>query len=54
MLDILSSYGCQELFGIMLSVCVCFLYIADSSFVSLQRVVKSRKLLELCCSDGEF
>jgi hypothetical protein len=36
--------------GIMMSVCVCFLYIANSSFVLLQCIVISKKITELYCS----
>jgi hypothetical protein len=49
MLAILGSYGWHESFGIIVSVCIGFLCIADSNFV-LQCIVRSRKLMELCCS----
>jgi hypothetical protein len=32
----------------MMSVCVCFQYIANSSFVFLRCIVSSRKSMELC------
>jgi hypothetical protein len=49
MLDILCSCGWHESFGIMMSVCVGFLYIAYSSFCSC-RIVRSRKFMDLCVS----
>jgi hypothetical protein len=48
MLDILCSCGWHESFGIMMSVCVRFLYIVYSSFCSCRRIVRSRKFMDLC------
>jgi hypothetical protein len=50
MLAILCSYGWHESVGIVVFVCVGFLYIANSSFVLFRCIVTSRKLMELCCS----
>jgi hypothetical protein len=50
MLDILCSYEWHESFGIMISVCVGFLYIPNCSFFLFRCIVILRKLLELCCS----
>jgi hypothetical protein len=54
LLDILCSYWWQEALCIVISVCVCFLYIANSSFVSSRYILRCRKLTELwssffCC-----
>jgi hypothetical protein len=51
-LDILCSYGWRELFGIVISDGVCFLYIANSSFVFLRCIVRFRKSVKLCCSSS--
>jgi hypothetical protein len=48
-LDILSCWW-QESLIIVISVCACFLYIANYSFVSSRYIVGSRKLTELCSS----
>jgi hypothetical protein len=48
-LDNFCSYGWQESFGVMTSVCVS-LYIGNSSFVFLRCIVRFRKLMELSCS----
>jgi hypothetical protein len=32
-----------------MAVCVCFLYFANFSFIFLRYIVRSRKLMELCC-----
>jgi hypothetical protein len=50
MLAIICSCGWHESVGIMVSVCVGFLYIANSSFVLFRCIVRSRELMELCCS----
>jgi hypothetical protein len=44
------SEGWHESLGIMVSVCVGFLYILNSSFVLFQCIVRSMKLMELYCS----
>jgi hypothetical protein len=49
-LDILCPNRWMESLGIMISVCVCFLYIANSSFVFLRHVLRSIKSMELCFS----
>jgi hypothetical protein len=46
----MSSYGCYESLGIVISVCVGFLYIENSNSSSLQCIVRSRKLVEPCSS----
>jgi hypothetical protein len=50
MLDILCSFGWQELLGIIMSVCVGFLYIVNFRFSSSRYIVRSRKLIEPCIS----
>jgi hypothetical protein len=47
MSDSLCSYGWQELLGIMISVCMGFLYMEKSHFLSLQWYMKSGKLIYL-------
>jgi hypothetical protein len=44
-LDILCSYGWQESFSIVISICVDFVYVTNSNFVLLQCIVRSRKLI---------
>jgi hypothetical protein len=47
-LTILCPYGWHESFGIMISVCASFLHIANSNFVLLRCILRSRKLMEFC------
>jgi multisubunit Na+/H+ antiporter MnhE subunit len=49
-LDFYVHMGGRSYLEIWYLFCVCFLYIANSSFVFLWCIVRSRKLMELCCS----
>jgi hypothetical protein len=50
MSDSLCSYRRNELFGIMISVCVGFRYIEICKCLSVRHIVRSRKLMDLCCT----
>jgi hypothetical protein len=48
--DSLCSYGWQELLGIIILVCVGFLYIENFTFLSVQSTVRSKKFMDSCSS----
>jgi hypothetical protein len=48
--DSLCSYGWQDLLGTMISVSVGFLYVENSNFLSLQCILRSKKLIPSCSS----
>jgi hypothetical protein len=50
MLAILCLCRWHESFGIVVSVCVGFLYGSNSSFVLFRCIVRARKLMELYCT----
>jgi hypothetical protein len=50
MADILCSYGWHESLGIIMSVCVGFLYISNSSVLFFLFIVRSKKLMDFWCS----
>jgi hypothetical protein len=48
--DSLHSYGRHELSGTIMSLCVDFLYIENCDPLSLQCIVRSKKLMDSCTS----